>query len=363
MSSVHQNPEGETVNGQHGSAQPKPSFWEERFKVSAFLYPIPRQANTLAYSLGGTTFFAFLILLASGVVLAQFFDPRLETAHLSIDYIMREATLGWFVRGIHYWSAQILFVLLLLHLTRVIVTASYKRPREFTYYFGLTLFLLITIMVMTGTALKWDQEGFEALEHFTAIGTFLGDPVDFFSEDFTDNTQLLTRIFSLHTSVLPLLIVLVLAGHLYLVKALKISPHPMQSEAEQDHGESGETFGGHMRILLKLGLGFLMLVSILALFVAPPLGPNPVPGESGVKPWWMFLWMYYVENQVGDISGAVYAGAAIGLFLALIPLLDRGPERNPFKRPIMIAVVLLYIVVIGMSFGGYFGEAALHFQE
>jgi len=363
MSDEHQSSEGVSVDKRHGPAQIKPSFWEERFKVSAFLYPIPKQANTLVYSLGGTTFFAFLVLLASGMILAQFFDPRLETAHQSIDYIMREATLGWFIRGIHYWSAQILFVLLLLHLTRVIVTASYKRPREFTYYFGLTLFLLITIMVMTGTALKWDQEGFEAMEHFTAIGTFIGDPAGFFSEKFTDNTQLLTRVFSLHTSVLPMLIILVLAVHIYLVKALKISPHPMQSEEQQDHGEAGETFGGHMRILLKLGLGFLTIVSILALFVSPPLGPNPVPGESGVKPWWMFLWMYYVENQVGGVSGAVYAGAAIGLFLALIPLLDRGPERNPFKRPIMIAVLLLYIAVIAMSLGGYFGEAAPHFQK
>ncbi len=362
MNSVHQNPGGKTVNGRRGSARPKPSFWEERFKVSAFFYPVPRQANTLAYSLGGTTFLAFLTLLVSGVILAQFFDPRLETAHQSIDYIMRDATLLWFVRGIHYWSVQILYVLMLLHLTRVIVTASYKRPREFTYYFGLTLFMLITFMVMTGTVLKWDQEGFEALEHFSAIGTFIGDPTNFFSEGFTNSTQLFTRIFSLHTSVLPLLIILVLAGHIYLVKTLKISPHPMRPEAEQDHGEAGETFGGHMLILLKLGLGFLTLVSILALFLAPALGPIPVPGESGVKPWWMFLWMYYAENQVGGVGGVVYAGAAIGLFLALIPLLDRGHERNPFKRPIMIAVLLLYIVVIAMSFGGYFGEAVLHLQ-
>ncbi len=73
--------------------------------------------------------------------------------------------------------------------------------------------------------------------------------------------------------------------------------------------------------------------------------------------------MYYVENKVGDISGAVYAGAVIGLLLALIPLLDRGTVRHPFRRPIMILLLLLYITVIAMSFGGYFGEAAQHFQE
>jgi len=362
MSNKHNRAESDNADQHHEPGQVKPSFWEERFKVSAFLYPIPKQANTLTYSLGGVTFFAFLVLVASGMVLAQFYDPRLETAHLSIDYIMRKATLGWFTRGIHYWSGQFLFVLMLLHLTRIIVTAAYKRPREFTYYAGLTLFLLMTIMVMTGTALKWDQEGYEALEHFTAIGSFIGDPADFFSEKFTDNTELLTRIFSLHTSVLPLLIVLVLAVHIYLVKALKISPHPMQSAEEQDHGEAGETFGGHMKILLKSGLGFLFIVSLLALFVSPPLGPEPMPGESGVRPWWMFLWMYYVENKVGGVSGAVYAGAIIGLFLAAIPLLDRGPERNPFKRPVMIAVLILYIVVIAMSLGGYYGEPALHFK-
>ncbi len=363
MSGEHQSPEGVTVDERHGSAQKKPSFWEERFKVSALFYPVPRQANTLAYSLGGTTFFAFLVLVASGVILAQYYDPRLEAAHQSIDYMMRESSLAWFIRGIHYWSAQFLYVLLLLHLTRVLLTAAYKRPREFTYYFGLTLFLLFTMMIFTGTALKWDQEGYEALEHLTAIGTFLGAPADLFSEAFTESTQLLTRVYALHISALPLLIVLVLAGHIYLVKALKISPHPLLSEAEQDHGEAGETFGGHMRILLKLGLVFLTIVSVLALFVSPPLGPQPVPGESGVKPWWMFLWMYYAENQVGAVSAAVYAGAAMGLFLAVIPFLDRGTERHPFGRPIMITLLLFYIAVIAVSFGGYFGEVALHLQK
>jgi len=147
MSNEEQKAQNHTDDQSQKSDQIKPSFWEERFKVSAFRYSIPKQANTLAYSLGGTITFAFLIMLATGMVLAQYFDPRIETAHQSIDYIMREATLGWFIRGMHYWSAQIMYVLLLLHLTRIIITAAYKRPREFTYYFGLTLFLLFTLMV------------------------------------------------------------------------------------------------------------------------------------------------------------------------------------------------------------------------
>ncbi len=351
-----------TRSDQHEPDGKKLSFWEERFKVSAFLYPIPRQANTVAYTLGGTTFFAFLILVFSGMLLAQYYDPTFETAHQSIDYIMNEPYLGWFIRGIHHWSAQLGFAILLLHITRVIFTAAYKRPREFTYYFGLSLFLLMTIMVMTGTILKWDQEGYEAMEHFIAIGTFLGSPADFFAEEFTENTQMITRVFSLHTSALPLFIIMALAVHIYLVKALKISPEPWTPEAEQNRGEAGATFGGHLKLLTKLGLGFFATVSVLALFFSPPLGPDPMPGESGVKPWWEFLWMYYVENKVGDVSGAIYAGAVIGLILLLIPLLDRGPERHPLKRPVMILVAVLYIVIIAMTFGGYFGEAALHFK-
>jgi len=41
MSSRRQAPQGEGAEEQQGPDPAKPSFWEERFKLSAFLYPIP----------------------------------------------------------------------------------------------------------------------------------------------------------------------------------------------------------------------------------------------------------------------------------------------------------------------------------
>ena len=68
---------------------------------------------------------------------------------------------------------------------RVFVTGSYKRPREANWLIGLGLLAITLGLVFTGTVLKWDQEGFEALGHNVEIGNLLGAFGFWFSPEFT----------------------------------------------------------------------------------------------------------------------------------------------------------------------------------
>lgn len=45
-------------------------------------------------------------------------------------YIVQDVFLGRFIRSLHFWSAQAMYVLAALHLIRVFFHGSYKRPRE-----------------------------------------------------------------------------------------------------------------------------------------------------------------------------------------------------------------------------------------
>ena len=159
---------------------------DDRLGITALEYPVPEHANNLAWSLGGVTAAALVILIASGGVLVQFYSPVPETANESVRHIVTDVWGGRFVRGLHFWAAQAMYVTALLHMLRVFFTGSYKKPREANWLIGVAMFGLVTLGLFTGTVLKWDQEGFEALGHNIELGTLLGGAGMWFSPQFAD---------------------------------------------------------------------------------------------------------------------------------------------------------------------------------
>jgi quinol-cytochrome oxidoreductase complex cytochrome b subunit len=71
--------------------------------------------------------------------------------------------------------------------------------------------------------LRADQEAVEALAHATAGAGFAGPLGAPFEPDFTPASPLLTRLYGLHVSALPLALVALLALHLWLVRHLGVS--------------------------------------------------------------------------------------------------------------------------------------------
>jgi len=213
--------------------------WEaidERLGLSALAYPVPAHANGIGYILGGITFFGFLILAATGIWLAQFYHPTPATARESIVYVMNLAPLGDIVRGIHFWVANIVMATVLVHMGRVFTTGSYKRPREANWLIGLGLLGVTLGLIFTGTVLKWDQEGSEALAHYVQMGDLLGAFGFWFSADFTASLPILGRLYVAHIVILPALGALLLLAHFLLVKRHGISPLPGQADAWVDGG-------------------------------------------------------------------------------------------------------------------------------
>lgn len=111
---------------------------------------MPLHANRLTWSLGGLTFASLLILIATGIILAQFYVPVPETARSSVLYIEGRVAGGSLIRGIHVWAAQAMFVLAAAHMARVLITGSDKRPREANWLIGLGLLGLTFLLVSPG---------------------------------------------------------------------------------------------------------------------------------------------------------------------------------------------------------------------
>lgn len=321
-----------------------------RVALDALEYPIPKAANRIPYMLGGLTAFLIALLVLTGLYMAQFYNPSPAGAHDSVMYLIARVPLGDWVRSLHYWSAGAVAVTITAHLGWVFWRRSYKAPRELTWWAGVGMAGLVFLLIVTGTALRYDQEGFEALAHFVAGGELTGALGAFFTEGFTRSTTLLSRIFSLHTSLLPIVLVALMALHFWLIRHLGI------------HADYGET-SVFRRHAVRLGGASLLLfaaVGLVAALLPEGLGYPPVAGVEVTKPFWPVLWVYGLENLLGA-WGMVLGPAAILGFLVAVPLLDRGPDDRPGLRGwVGWLGALLALAVLALWLFGVFGPKQQH---
>ncbi len=322
---------------------------DERIGLSGLAYPVPAHANGIGYILGGISFFGFIILALTGVWLAQFYHATPATARESVVYVMNTAPLGDLARGIHFWTANIVMATVLLHMGRVFVTGSYKRPREANWLIGLGLLGITLGLIFTGTVLKWDQEGFEALGHNEEMGDLIGAFGFWFTADFAASLPLIGRLYIAHIAILPLIGVLLLIAHFLLVKRHGISSLPAAADAAVDHGpipaKGGSSFSAHIVRMAGFGLLMFAAATVLTLGWSTGLGPRPVPGIENTKPPWMFLPFYPFEDWFG-LSALLWAPAVLFGGLALVPFIDRSPYRSPSRRRVFIVVGALVAVAL-----------------
>ncbi len=331
---------------------------DERLGLSGLAYPVPEHANKLAYSLGGLALVSFLLLLATGIWLAQFYSPMPEEAHGSLRRLITEVTFGGFLRSFHYWTAMAMVVLVGLHLVRVFVSGSFKRPREGNWVIGVVLAGITATFFFSGTVLKWDQEALEALEHNIEISEVLGRFGYWFSPEF-GGIPLLHRLYSLHIAILPALFLLVLAGHLLLVKRHGIAPSPFRGRPEP---EPTEPFSRHLARLGGFAMVLVGILGALAVLAPPGHGPAPVEGIEVTKPPWPLLWLYPIENWVG-VSGILWGTLAVFFALLVVPFVDRGVERHPLRRlGVVIPAALVVAVVVALIVYAALAPVAAHIE-
>ena len=321
---------------------------KKRLGLDVLEYGIPEHANTIKYSLGGMTLTSFTVLVLSGLLLAQFYVPGPDRANPSLHYLVDQVYLGWFLRGIHFWAGEVLTVTLILHMIRVAFTGSYKAPREINWLVGVGLLGMMIGLLFTGTVIKWDQEAYEALAHFlwtTEKMGILGLPL---TEAFAQGVPLLSRIYMWHISLLPLITLPLIGLHMFYIKYHQLSALP-----DNPGTSTNIPFHRHLGYLTRSSAGVVLLICVLALTIAPPLGDKPVFGLEVTKPPWQFVWIYALENVW--VPFLIVAPLIIGAFLVAVPFIDRSPETHWKKRPIATAVLVFCIVLMaGLILWGKF---------
>lgn len=109
-----------------------------------------------------------------------------------------------------------------------------------------------------------------------------------------------------------------------------------------------------------------ILVTLSALFPAGLEGKaNALATPPHVKPEWYFLAVYqflkvaavfsFLGPEAPRLMGILLPGIGMGL-LFFLPFLDRSPKRPASKRPVMLAVLIIVLVVfVYLTIAGQWG--------
>jgi cytochrome b6 len=206
-------------------------WFEERLEIQSIADDItskyvPPHVN-IFYCLGGITFTCFLVQVATGFAMTFYYRPTVAEAFASVQYIMNDVNFGWLIRSIHRWSASMMVLMMILHTFRVYLTGGFKRPRELTWVTGVIMAVCTVSFGVTGYSLPWDQVGYWAVKIVTgvpdAIPLIGPTVVELLRGGVGVGQSTLTRFYSLHTFVLPLLTAVFMLMHFLMIRKQGIS--------------------------------------------------------------------------------------------------------------------------------------------
>lgn len=190
------------------------------------IHPVKVHKHTLRPSfsmgLGLISFFLFVILVVTGVLLMFYYVPSTTQAYDRMLDLRGSVAFGTFLRNMHRWSAHGMVAAVFLHMCRVFFTGSYKKPREFNWVLGIFLFLLTLFASFTGYLLPWDQLAFWAITVGTAIAGYapvIGKGLQFLLlGDTVVGQEALLRFYVLHVAFLPIAMTMLIMVHFWRIR-------------------------------------------------------------------------------------------------------------------------------------------------
>jgi quinol-cytochrome oxidoreductase complex cytochrome b subunit len=322
---------------------------EDQFGVTQLIrdYLIPVETNSIWYLLGGVLAISLTLEILTGVLLSLMYAPDAARAYSITADLLRRS--GWrIILNFHYWNGFLVFGLVMVHMLRVFFSGGYLRGKQGLWLIGVVLAGLTFLVSLTGETLHWDEVGFAVPWHASEMLQAFG-LAGFFQYTFADlknvetATLKLGQYYAAHIAIVPILLLLFIVWHYYLIRLKGISL-PFWLRA------TGRTaaFSEHIRGWLVYGGIIMAIVLLIAIFaprdagIAPQLLPSSPfygsthgPGFLGTKPSFPISWTHGMNVFVGehlgiepDIWGTMIGMALMLVSLLAIPFLDKS-EHEP----------------------------------
>ena len=212
---------------------------------SLMIKDAPSYANKLFYSLGFLSMVCFMVLIATGVIMA-FYGP---------DWWLTD-TVGKYLRSVHLWATQAFVILVILHLLVVFFTSAFKKPRRLTWVIGVLMMIFVLVEAEFGFVLRGDfssqWRSLQGADFYNGSG--LG---------YWLNNLSYKQIYGIHLAVIPFLIIGLLFMHYLLVRVLGIAK-PYRADVQV------KTVPANHKLLFARGGVLIVLILGLAYFLPSP---------------------------------------------------------------------------------------------
>ena len=218
-------------------------YLDERSGSAPFLRKALRYVfpDHWSFLLGEMALYSFVLLVLTGIYLTFFFKPSLTSVHYHGPYLplqgreMSEAykstvdislqvKAGLLIRQTHHWAADFFVAAIVLHLLRIFFTGAFRKPRDLTYYIGVTMLAIALLEGYLGYSMVDDllsgmglAIGYGVLMSIPFVGANLAQLV--WGDPYPGTHEFESRMYIFHVLLFPLLIATLITLHLALVAA------------------------------------------------------------------------------------------------------------------------------------------------
>ena len=285
---------------------------------------------THTFGLGGIALVLFGLLLFTGILMMFGYDPSPERAWQSIDGFQRDTLFGGLIRGVHFWSANLLLPVVVLHLLRVFLTGGFLGKRRSNWHLGLGIVFFVFLSGFTGYLLPWDQTAFWAITICTEMMGQVPGIGPTIKSALLGGTEIgaatTVNFYALHVAMTPLALIVLLTWHFWWIRTTGgiVLPSPRPDETDRMVPFAPD-------LLLRetvVSAVVVALVLVLAALFGAPLGDPANPGISPnpAKAPWYFMGLQELLIHFDALFAVVIMPLCVVAGLIVAPYLCRESE-------------------------------------
>jgi ubiquinol-cytochrome c reductase cytochrome b subunit len=284
-------------------------------------------ANPLSY-LGMLAFICFILLGITGIMLMIYYVPESTASYNSVAKISYLIPYGFEVRQLHYWLANFMIVLSIIHLFYLYFKRKYKLYDEILWLTGIIVGLFTVFETYTGYVLIMNMRAMLALDIGTGILRNIATVLAVLFQGFS-YTDTVMRMYTLHIVLLPAVIVILFILHF---------PRKLSVDAPV--------------ILAMIGAAF-----VVGGLAPAELGSKFIPGQPSmiIVPEWYLTGIYALLRTGVQVFAATVLLPFIFVFiLILVPFHDKQRSLGATGRAVHATIgiaAMLHIALV--TFWGY----------
>jgi len=291
-------------------------LWDglDRSIFTAIKFSFPARFVSPFGFLGMLTFVVFIILGISGALLMFYYQPILDRAWDSVQFINDEVPFGFHIRNIHYHGSNAMVLLAVLHMYYQYFSGRYKIRNEILWVTGVILGVITILEAFTGYDVIFSERAELAISIAASLTTSIpvAGPVIRDAALGSGFSDFVLRFYAQHVFLLPIVMLGLMAVHF---------PRFLVFDVPMVMAISGAILitGG----VFPIDLGF-------------KFEPTVPPGVT-VPEWYLTGIYAFMRTQYDKFVTGLLWPLLFIIALVLIPFIDRYKKFSWRDRPIITA--------------------------